>query len=233
MDEARGRRREAGSAARGRSRGGSGSGTKEPGGSQEELILQTGNDKLASDWSPDGHYLVYTELDPKTHGDMWLLADPLSKTGERKPVPFLRTPFDESQGQISPDGRWIAYTSNESGQNELYVRPFPSGDGKWQVSTKGGVQARWRRDGHELFYLEGLVPRFRLMAVSVTAGSSPVFGSPKPLFDVHASAQVPASNAFIYSPSADGQRFLVGAIPADVQTTLDVLVNWSALLSKP
>jgi Tol biopolymer transport system component len=206
---------------------------KNPGSTQEELVLQTANGKNPSDWSPDGRYLVYTETDPKTRGDIWLLPDPLKKTAERKPVPFLRTPFDESYGQVSPDGRWTAYTSNESGQNELYVRPFPSGDGRWQVSSKGGVEPHWRRDGQELFYLEGLIPRYRLMAVPVTAGLRPVFGLPKSLFDVHASTRISISNAFIYSPSADGQRFLVGAIPAEVQTTLDILVNWRALVSKP
>jgi Tol biopolymer transport system component len=202
--------------------------SKDPGGSQEERILQTGHDKSPSDWSPDGHYLVYTETDPKTGGDIWLLADPLSKSAERKPVPFLRTLFEESQGQISPDGRWLAYTSNESGQREIYVRPFPSGDGKWQVSSKGGVQPRWRRDGRELFYLEGVIPRFRLIAVPVTAGTRPLFEAPKPLFDIHAGTQLPNGNAFVYSPSADGLRFLVAAIPPGIQTTLDVLVNWSA-----
>jgi eukaryotic-like serine/threonine-protein kinase len=204
--------------------------SKDPGGSQEELVLQTGNSKSPSDWSPDGHYLVYTEVDPKTLGDIWLLPDPLSKTAERKPVPFLRTPFDESHGQVSPDGRWIAYASNESGQYEIYVRPFPSGEGRWQVSTRGGVQPRWRHDGQELFYLEGLVPRFRLMAAPITAWPRPPVGSPKLLFDIHVGTQVPTSNTFSYSPSADGQRFLVSEIPADVQTTLDVLVNWQKML---
>jgi len=204
--------------------------SKEPGASQEELVLQTANSKTPSDWSPEGHYLVYTEIDPKTLGDIWLLPDPLSETAARKPVSFLRTPFDESHGQVSPDGRWIAYTSNESGQYEVYVRPFPAGDGKWQVSTRGGSDPRWRHDSQELFYLEGLVPRYRLMGAPVTPGPRPAFGSPKPLFDVHVGTQIPDANGFIYSPAADGQRFLVSGIPADVQSTLDILVNWEKML---
>ena len=99
------------------------------GGGQEELLLPKGNPKYPSDWSRDGRYLLYTEVDPKTRADLWILPDPLGKSGGT-PVPFLRTEFIESQGQFSPDGRWIAYVSDESGQFEVYVRPFPSGAGQ-------------------------------------------------------------------------------------------------------
>jgi len=197
---------------------------KDIGGSQEELLFRNGNDKTPSDWSRDGRYLVYTEIDPRTHADIWYLQDPLSK--ERKAIRFQGTPFNESQGQISHDGHLIAYTSDESGQYEVYVRPFPTGDGKWTVSSKGGNEPHWSRDGKELFYLEGLTPRQRMMAVAVTPGARQTFGSPQRLFDYRINGWVPAFNRFLYSPSADGRRFLATEFAADVRPTLDVLFNW-------
>ena len=107
-------------------------------------------------------------------GDIWYLPDPLNKSSERKPVKFQGTEATESQGQLSPDGRWLAYVSNESGQNEVYVRPFPSGAGRWKVSAgrAGSREPRWGRDGKELFFVEAGLPSNsnRLMAVSVQPG---------------------------------------------------------------
>jgi hypothetical protein len=111
------------------------------GGLKEELLLENGNVKAPSDWSRDGRYLIYTETDPKGQGDIWLLPDPLNKSSERRPVKFQGTDAVESQGQLSPDGRWLAYSSNESGQSEVYVRPFPSGPRA--VESLGGP--RWKR----------------------------------------------------------------------------------------
>jgi len=104
---------------------------------------------LPVSWSPDGLSIVYEVTDPKTQNDLWVL--PLSR--DRKAIPLLQTPFRETHGQISPDGKWLAYSSNEAGRNEVYVQPFPAGVGKWQVSTNGGVFPRWRRDGRELFVM--------------------------------------------------------------------------------
>ena len=103
---------------------------------------------------------MYISDDPKTGYDLWVL--PLE--GDRKPQPYLQTQFRENQGQFSPDGHWVAYTSDESGRLEVYVQPFPAAGGKWQISTNGGENPKWRRDGKELFYL-GLDRR--LMAVEV------------------------------------------------------------------
>ncbi len=206
--------------------------------SKEELLLENENDKKPSDWSRDGRYLIYTETDPKGRGDIWYLPDPLSKSGDKKPVKFQGTDAVESQGQLSPDGRWLAYTSNESGDYEVYVRPFPSGPGRWKVSASGVVarEPRWRRDGKELFFLEILIPNYRLMAVAVQSGPHGDFqaGGLQTLFDFRAIGTISTFNSFLYSPSADGQRFLVRVEPGDAETTVNVVTNWekAALGSK-
>ena len=126
-------------------------------GLKEELLMENENPKTVSDWSRDGRYLIYTETDPQGRGDIWYLPDPLDKSSDHKPVRFQGTSAMESQGQLSPDGRWLAYTSNESGIFEIYVRPFPSGPGRWKSrpgeghkSHAGGVTARnysfWKSD---------------------------------------------------------------------------------------
>jgi len=115
----------------------------------EKLLLESNTDKHPTSWSPDGKFILYHRLDPKTKVDLWVL--PLSEGS--KPFPFLQTEFTEFSGQFSPDGRWIAYTSDESQRNELYVAPFPGPGAKRRISTLGGQQPRWRADGRELFYL--------------------------------------------------------------------------------
>jgi len=123
-------------------------------------------------------------MNDRASAGLWVL--PLF--GERKPFPFTHTPFTELFGEISPDGRWLAYHSTESGRSEVYVRPFPSGSGKWPVSTDGGVYMRWRRDGKELFYVNN-VSGSPLMAVPIqTDGSTFRAGIPRVLFDTHLSA---------------------------------------------
>jgi serine/threonine protein kinase len=208
------------------------------GGLKEELLLENGNVKAPSDWSRDGRYLIYTETDPKGQGDIWLLPDPLNKSSERRPVKFLGTDAVESQGQLSPDGRWLAYSSNESGQSEVYVRPFPSGPGRWKVSAgqDGSVQPRWRRDGKELYFLESGNARNRLMAVPVQSGPRGDFqaGAPQALFEFRALTVATTINSFLYGPSADGQRFLVNVQSGVAEPTLNVITKWEkvALASK-
>jgi eukaryotic-like serine/threonine-protein kinase len=200
------------------------------GGSKEELLLENGNVKTVSDWSRDGRYLIYTETDPKGQGDIWYLTDPLNKSSDRKPVKFQGTEAVESQGQLSPDGRWLAYASNESGKYEVYVRPFPFGPGRWKVSAGQGRyrEPRWRRDGKELFFLDPQFPINWLMAVAVQSGPRGDFraGAPQALFEFRAITQAPPGNGFLYSPSADGQRFLVRVQPGDAEPTLNVITNW-------
>jgi serine/threonine protein kinase/Tol biopolymer transport system component len=198
------------------------------GGGQEELLLPKGNLKFPSDWSYDGRYLLYTEDDPKTRYDLWILPDPLGKSGGGTPVPFLRTEFSESQGQFSPDGRWVAYVSDQSGQFEVYVRPFPSGAGQVKVSRNGGREPRWRRDGKELFYLEPDGLMHRLMTVPIQAASRPLFaaGASKPLFVFRVPTFLTMYNSFPYSVAAGGQRFLVGTAVSTAEPTLNVILNW-------
>src|SRR5262249_31375853 len=146
----------------------------------------------ANDWSPDGRFLLYTETNTDTQYDLYILA-----IGDaHQPIPLLHSRAQESQGRFSPDGKWISYTSDESGRREIYVQSFPFNGTRFQVSIKGGDFAVWRRDGRELFYrsLDGT-----LMAVPVRpTGALLEFGMPKALFSISGA----------YEVSLDGQRFL-------------------------
>ena len=151
-------------------------------------------------------------------------------TGERKLNPLVATPFNEVQGRFSPDGRWVAYASDESGKFEVYVRPFPAANGQWRISVAGAMQPEWRRDGQELFYISS---DGKLMAVPVTTeGAAFNAGAPRALFDVEvpeASQPYPGH----YTVSADGQRFLVNTlIDQPTRPALTVVLNWAAELKK-
>ena len=208
------------------------------GGSSEERVLESRNVVMPSGWSRDGRYLIYTEVDPNGRGDIWYLPDPLSTSSERKPVKFHGTQAIEGQGQLSPDGRWLAYTSDESGRFEVYVRPFPSGPGRWKVSAGGArnLEPQWRRDGKELFFVENAFPGNRLMAVAVQSGPRGDFqaSAPQALFEFRTVGGAPPQTSQRYSPSADGQRFLVQVQPDAPEPTLSVITNWekAALASK-
>jgi Tol biopolymer transport system component len=203
------------------------------GSGEDELLLSTPNPKLVNQWSRDGH-IVFTEIDPKTKEDLWVLPagqGAPTETATRKAVKFLKTEFKEFQGQISPDGHWMAYTSDETRQSEVYVRPFPASEDIWRISTSGGDQPRWRGDGKELFFV-GANGKLTAVAVKGSAGAKPsfeVFGS-KELFE----AQIVAtgSNAYEYDVTADGKRFLVNTNNVGASAPLTVVVNWSAVLKK-
>jgi Tol biopolymer transport system component/tRNA A-37 threonylcarbamoyl transferase component Bud32 len=191
----------------------------------DEALFKSSEPKLPNDWSPDGRFILYNSLSPNTGTDLWVL--PLS--GDQKPTPFVQTEFTEYQGRFSPDGRWVAYASNLSGTYEVYVQSFPSSGGKWQISTGGGAQPQWRRDGKELFYL---APDRKLMAVEVNgAGATFVAGVPKPLFEAHVSAIFPGIPC--YAVTSDGQRFLVNTLVGEsAPAPLTVVMNWTADLKK-
>jgi Tol biopolymer transport system component len=127
----------------------------------EPLLKMEGNNKFSTDWSADGKLILFQLQDQRTNFDLWVL--PLS--GEQKSFPYVRGDFSEVQGRFSPDGKWVAYASNESGMWEVYVQSFPAPSGKWQVSSNGGAQPQWRHDGRELFYISS---DRRLMAVGLT-----------------------------------------------------------------
>ncbi len=156
------------------------------GGGSDDLLVASPQDKSASDWSSDGRFLLYHSLDPQTSWDLWVV--PLA--GDRTPVVWLKTPFDERRAQFSTDGRWVAYQSNESGRFEIHVRPFSGpaapgaaegrGGGQWQVSTTGGITPRWGPGGREILYL---APDGTLMAAPIAVrGATLEPGRPVALF---------------------------------------------------
>ncbi len=190
---------------------------------EDEPVLESENAKNVDDLSPDGRLVVYDTgggVGAEAANDVWVA--PLD--GDRKPIPFLVRPFIDTQARVSPDGRFIAYTSDESGAQEVYVMDFPKPTGKWKVSTDGGAEPQWRRDGRELFYVSGRPPK--LMAVDVRAvGATFQAGVPRALFEANLDPRTTVRNRYI--PSPDGQRFLMIA-PAEQAgpTPLTVVLNW-------
>ena len=184
----------------------SGSGT-------EELLYESELLKAPMSWSPDGKRIVFWVQDPKTGGDLWVLNRRRQESGE----PLIATLFNETHGQISPDGKWIAYTSNLTGRNEIFVQPFPSGAGRAQVSFHGGDWPRWKGDGKELFYhsianTQDQAARFDAFAngpLLSAAVAGLVAGTPKEVIRM-AAINLPHSGGDYqtYAVSADGQRIL-------------------------
>jgi len=179
-----------------------------------------------SSWSPDGQVLAFFEVNPATQRDIWVLrmGEPSAGSGQvGKVQPFLRTRFDEAVPRFSPDGRWLAYISNESGRYEIYVQPFPGPGGKWQISTEGGTEPVWNRNGRELFYRSG----DKMMAVEIATQPGFAAGKPRMLFEGrYELAPFPISN---YDVSPDGQRFLMLKPTEQTQvapTQINVVLNW-------
>ena len=190
----------------------------------EEPLLHTGVDVYADDWSLDGRYILYESNDPKTKFDLWLLP----MTGERKPYPFLQTEFNETHSQVSPDRRWVAYVSDESGRPEVYVQSFAASGGKWQISTGGGDQPKWRRDGKELFYLSSAK---KLMSVSVTSGAAFEAGIPVELFEVFVPAKSMTGDRNDYVVADNGRKFLVcNYVDKESARPITVVSNWMTAL---
>jgi eukaryotic-like serine/threonine-protein kinase len=191
----------------------------------EELLVTSELAKYPSGWSADGRFLLYFTTGSKTRGDIWVL--PMS--GDRKPFVFLQTPFNEVWGQFSPDGRWVAYQSNESGRDEVYLRPFaPSAAsvGQTQVSTAGGVEPTWRFDGKELYFIN---PAGEMMAVPVTlTGSTIMPGAPVSLFPTHVlDGGVDIGRGRQYDIAPDG-RFLINTeLNAGETPPITLIQNWN------
>jgi Tol biopolymer transport system component/predicted Ser/Thr protein kinase len=203
------------------------------GSGQDELLLPNSLIDAAHQWSRDGRFIVYVEIDPKTKSDLWVLPTE-GAAAERKPIPFLRTEFNELFDQLSPDNHWMAFTSDRSGRREVYVRPFPPGDGEWTISIAGGEQPRWRGDGKELFF-EAADGKMMAVPVKAAAGPKPSFeaGTPVALFDAHM-VHRPAGGLIEYDVTADGKRFLINTTGGSGATSppLTVVTNWTAGLRK-
>jgi Tol biopolymer transport system component len=170
-----------------------------------------------TDWSPDGKSLLYWGNE-----DLWIVP----VDGKEKPYTVAKTRFEERAGSFSPDGKWIAYSSNESLRYEIYLTPFPAGDGKrYTVSNQGGASPAWRRDGKEIYFVAG---DGRLTAVPVTIrGSDVQFGRAESLFPVDSSDFNRA-----YEPSVDGRRFLITMPAAPGGAAFTVVLNWTQALGK-
>jgi eukaryotic-like serine/threonine-protein kinase len=196
-------------------------------GGEQSVILRSPYLKRPSDWSRDGRFVLYTEVDARTQGDIWYMSDPLGKTGSNKPVKFLGTNAMESQGQFSPDGHWIAYYSDESGNGELYVRPFPSGQGKWKVSIGGGAEPRWSADGKGLYFRTGGRDFAAIWVVAVRNPGQGVLeiGVPRKVLEFRGGMALRENNAFSYSP-ASGGRFLVNDAADNIRPTIILITNW-------
>jgi serine/threonine protein kinase len=183
----------------------------------EKSLVHSDGWKMPNGWSPDGRFILYQSTTKKGNAELWLL--PL--TGDQKPRPFLQTPFNTYSGAFSPDGKWIAYASDESGRSEVYVKAV-TGPGRWQVSTNGGFGPGWLNDGKELTY--GSIDNKFAMAVDIKAGLDLAFGTPHQIVELP--QNVPCLATF------DGQRFLcadpVTGESGPISTPISLVVNWQA-----
>ncbi len=203
-------------------------------GTTEQLIASAQETTILNSWSPDGRFLIYHAIDAVTGGDLWVLP----MVGDHTPSAFLKTRANERSAAFSPDGRWVAYYSDESGRYEIYVRPFvppglagatpDAGVSKWQVSTAGGINPTWRPDGKEIYYLN---PAGVMMAVPISdRGKTLEAGAPVDLFPTRTLSGGVGSQQFFgrqYDLAPDG-RFLVNSLPdAGSNTSITLLQNWS------
>jgi Tol biopolymer transport system component len=183
-----------------------------------EQLTTSEYSQIPKSWSPDGQLLAFTQAGVTTGLDIWVL-----RLGDRKAQPFLQTPANESVPQFSPDGHWLAYVSDESGRPEIYVLPYPGPGGKWQISTEGGKEPVWNRNGRELFYRSGS----KMMAVEIVTHPSFVAGKPRMLFEGPYLA-TPLTSPY-YDVAPDGQHFLMLKPTEQAQaapTQINVVLNW-------
>jgi Tol biopolymer transport system component len=193
----------------------------------ETVLFKSPLPKTPNGWSADGRLLVYGVSDPKNGGDIWALK----AKGKPEPLAVVATPADERYGALSPDGRWLAYISNETGIYEVYVQAFPGPGVRRQVSTSSGFEPHWRRDGKELFYI---APDQTLMSVDVRNSPATLeVGPPKALFPTRTKWTEIQAVARRYAAAADGQRFLINTATAEAQSAaITVIINWTAALPK-
>ena len=193
---------------------------KDVNGAQEEkIVAQDGPDRFPNDWSPDGKSVIY-----ERGSDLWILSLP-----DLKMTPFSKASATLKNARFSPDGRWVAYGSNESGRWEIYVTSFPDAHGKWQISNGGGDQPKWRSDGKELFYI---TPDGKIMAAPVTVGANFDAGTPAVLFQANPREMVATSEQVTYDVSRDGQRFLINTQLKTGTSPMSVVLNWTPKLTR-
>lgn len=165
-------------------------------------LLEGDEGKWPVSWSPDGRFVLYVTNNDRTSNDIWVLL----RDGSGSPFPYLHTAASENWAAFSPDGKWVAFSATESGQPEVFVAPFPAPTRRWRISADGGTQARWRRDGKEIFYV---APNQMLMAAQVeTSASGVVVKDYEPLFEL----QHPYGAYHAFDLTADGRRFLVNTL---------------------
>jgi eukaryotic-like serine/threonine-protein kinase len=194
----------------------------------QPLIEDTSLEDAPASWSPDGRYIAFTRSDMRGGSAVQIWMLPLF--GNRKPFPFLNGNSNEDHASFSPNGKWVAYVSDESGRNEVYIVPFPKRGGRWQVSTEGGEAPHWRRDGKELFYVS---PTDKLMAVEILeSGKSLRISSTRTLFQI----DPPASHwaDWRFDVTADGKKFIVVTRQPEQPSAepVTLVVNWQALLKQ-
>jgi Tol biopolymer transport system component len=198
------------------------------GAADEQLLLKTNTDLVPQDWSPDGRFLLYGDIDPRSRkGDLSMLLMRGGTAGKTESVPFVHTPFDENFAEFSPDGRWVVYQSDESGRYEVYVRPVAADGraaaGKWQISTNGGIEPKWSRGAKEILYIGA---ENKLTAVDIKTDTSFDAGMSHALFSIR------PSGVQRYDVSADGQRFLVSVPTEATSTAATVVLNWQEELKR-
>jgi Tol biopolymer transport system component len=197
-------------------------------GTDESLLAS--NPGNPTDWSSDGRFLLFYAADPQT-GDQGLWVLPMS--GDKKPFPFVKSPFQKRAGQFSPDGKWIMYESDESGRSEIYVQPFPGPGGKFLISSNGGVQPRWNKNGKEIFYvsLDSKITSVRVE--SSPDGQSLKHETPMALFPVYIPGLLTGAGRSQYAVSSDGQRFLVNLeLNGGVTSPITLIYNWHPQAAK-
>ncbi len=192
------------------------------GASDSKLLLSSPENKMVTDWSLDGRYIIYCSVSASSQMDVWALPT----TGNPIPMPILATPFNECQGQVSPNGRWITYASDETDSWEVYIQAFPSGGSKRVVSVGGGSEPQWRGDGRELDYVAS---DGTLMSVQINVETGEPVRQPARLFRILIKAGELNTRRNHYIASSDGQRFLVNTADQE-RDTLGVLINWASIL---